>query len=268
MSAFHFFRPAIEQKLQSDPGIPLSQIRLRAPAPRPGKIMCMSANYMENTAGGTPIPIQGFLVPPEGINDPGGTAILPDYDFNICHHEAELVAIIGRQGRHVSEAEAYSYVFGYTAGIDVSARGSYNGNTRLGKSYDGFKPIGPCIVTADDIPNPHDLRVRLSVDGQLRQDYNTSDMAYKIPECLAYWSSITSLMPGDILFVGTNHQGLGPLQDGETANMGIDGIGNFDLHIVDPLKRKWEKNVDPNAGTGVRQSILEGTGRRGIGQPG
>ena len=233
--------------------IPLSQVQLRAPLPKPGKIMCMAANYLEFTSG-PGLPINGFLVSPEAVMDPGGTAVLPEYKFTICHHEAELVVVIGRRGKDISQAEAMSHVFGYTAGVDISARGAWG---FLSKAYDGFKPIGPCIVTPDEIGDPHALQVHLSVDGELRQDYNTSDMAHRIPECIEYFSAIMTLLPGDLLFLGTNHQGLGPLQDGESAEMEIEKIGKFPFRISDPYKRTWPKGIDKSVGENVRKMLAD-----------
>jgi len=246
-------KPKLEAYLASHDGVPVSGVQLRAPVPKPGKIMCMAANYRENTDK-PPLPINGFLVSPDAVLDPGGTTVLPEYNFTICHHEAELVAVIGKKGKDISQADAMSYVFGYTAGVDVSARGAWG---YLSKAYDGFKPLGPCIVTADEIPNPHSLQVKLSVDGQPRQDYNTSDIGHQIPECFEYFSKIMTFLPGDILFVGTNHQQLGPLQDGETCRMEIDRIGSFEFHVVDPYKRSWPKGIDPSTGQSVRQRIEE-----------
>ena len=122
----------------------------------------------------------------------------------------------------------------------------------LGKACDGFKPIGPCVVTADEIEDPHTLQVQLWVDGVLRQDYNTSDMGHLIPECIAWFSSIMTLFPGDLLFMGTNHQQVGPLQDGETVELSIQEIGSFSFGVSDPLKRVWPKGVDLDVGEMVR----------------
>jgi 2-keto-4-pentenoate hydratase/2-oxohepta-3-ene-1,7-dioic acid hydratase in catechol pathway len=244
-------KPKLEAYLAANNGVPVSSVKLRAPVPKPGKIMCMAANYRENTDK-PPLPISGFLVSPDAILDPEGTTVLPEYQFTICHHEAELVVVIGKKGKDIDPANAMDYIFGYTAGVDVSARGAWG---YLSKAYDGFKPIGPCIVTKDEIPDPHALQVRLSVDGQPRQDYNTSDMGHHIPECFDYFSKIMTFLPGDLLFVGTNHQQLGPLQDGETCHMEIDSIGGFDFHIVDPYKRSWPKAIDPSTGQNVRARI-------------
>jgi 2-keto-4-pentenoate hydratase/2-oxohepta-3-ene-1,7-dioic acid hydratase in catechol pathway len=246
-------KPKLEQAAERSPGVPLAGVQLRAPLPKPGKIMCMAANYRENTDK-PPLPISGFLVSPDAVLDPGGTVTLPPVEFTICHHEAELVAVIGRKGKSLSRGEALSHVFGYTTGVDISAR---NFSGYLGKACDGFKPLGPCIVTADEIGDPHNLRVTLSVDGQPRQDYNTNDMGHHIPECLEWFTSVMTILPGDALFVGTNHQHLGPLQDGETAEMGIEKIGTFQFHVVDPQKRSWPKGIDASVGQLVRGRITQ-----------
>jgi 2-keto-4-pentenoate hydratase/2-oxohepta-3-ene-1,7-dioic acid hydratase in catechol pathway len=246
-------KPKLETYLASQTGVPISSVKLRAPVPKPGKIMCMAANYREGTDK-PPLPINGFLVSPDAVLDPEGTTVLPEYEFTICHHEAELVCVIGKKGKDIGQRDAYNYIFGYTAGVDVSARGAWG---YLSKAYDGFKPLGPWIVTADEIPNPHSLQVRLQVDGQPRQDYNTSDMGHHIPECFEYFSKIMTFFPGDLLFVGTNHQQLGPLQDGETCHMEIENIGGFDFHVVDPYKRTWPKAIDPTTGQAVRGRIEE-----------
>jgi len=257
---FDALRPELTRQLNEGKEVPLADVQLRAALPRPGKIMMMGANYLEGTKGPA-LPIWGFLKSPEAILDPGGTVVLPPEEgVRVFHHEAELVAVIGRKAKDVKQNEAMNFVFGYTCGVDVSGRFAALPNSLLGKSYDTFSPIGPCIVTADEIPDPHQLQVHLSVDGQLRQDYNTSDMGHRIPECIEYMSSRMTLNPGDLLFMGTNHQGLGPLQDGEAVDMEITGIGHLLFKISDPSKRSWPKGIDPEVGRGVRSMIEAGTG--------
>ncbi len=145
-------------------------------------------------------------------------------------------------------------VFGYTCFIDVSGRGlgRPGQNSRMGKSYDTFGPMGPCIATADEIPEPNRLGVRLWVGEALRQDYSTSDMEYDVPEVLAYASGFMTLLPGDVIACGTNHQGLGPLQDGDTATMEIEQIGRFSVRVSDPLKRQWPRQIDREMAQRVR----------------
>ena len=113
----------------------------------------------------------------------------------------------------------------------------------MGKSFDTFAPLGPCIVTADEIADPNDLVVRFWNDGQLRHHYNTDDMEHPVPALIEFASRIMTLNSGDIISCGTNHEGLGALQDGEQVEIEIQGIGRMRLNVADPLKRVWERGV-------------------------
>ena len=249
--------------------VPLSIVALQAPLPRPGKIFNMGGNYREFGAR-EPAPMWGFLKTPDIVVGPGGTVILPSVDANIFHHEAELVLVFGRGGMNVKQADAMDHVFGYLCGVDVSARifsGGPGGGPRSAttlpvsphKSYPTFAPLGPCIVTKDEIPDPNHLQVRLWVDGELRGNYNTDDLAHSIPESIEFVSSIEAVNPGDILFMGTNHQGLGAMQDGDTIEMEIERVGRFSFQVSDPLKRRWARGVDELTARDIR----EGTGGPG-----
>ena len=138
-----------------------------------------------------------------------------------------------------------NHIFGYLCFIDGSARGlPPTGNTFFQmKSRDTFTPIGPFIVTADEIPDPHNLPVRLWVNGEIKQDFNTSDMAHKIPRCIEWVSSIHTLEPGDILATGTNHRGLSSFMDGDKVELEVEGLGKLAIHIRDDLKRKWSRET-------------------------
>jgi 2-keto-4-pentenoate hydratase/2-oxohepta-3-ene-1,7-dioic acid hydratase in catechol pathway len=111
------------------------------------------------------------------------------------------------------------------------------------KSRDTFAPMGPYIVTADEIRDPHQLQVRLWVNGVLKQNFNTSDMAHKIPRCIEWVSSIHSLEPGDVLATGTNHRGLSSFQDGDVVELESDGLGRLRFHVRDELKRTWGRET-------------------------
>ena len=147
----------------------------------------------------------------------------------------------------MSREDFASAIFGYTGLIDVSARGegrrTWRAGSWMGKSFDTFGPLGPVIVTADEMPNPNDVHVRFWNDGQLRHDYNTDDMEHRVPELIEFATSIMTLNTGDVLSCGTNHEGLGPLQDGETVEFELAGIGSMTLHVSDPLKRTWERGI-------------------------
>lgn len=254
---FQSLRGALQRALEQGKGVPLASVQLLPPVPRPGKIVCMGGNFGEFV--GRKGTMWGFLKSPEAVLGPSGTVVLPPEDANIFHHEAELVAVIGRTACRVGQDGALENIFGYMCGCDVSARFPPETRQQFGKSFDTFAPIGPCIVTADEIPDPHQLQVRMWVDGQLRHDYPMHDIAHSIEESLAWMSSMVTLKPGDLFFLGTNHQGIGPLQDGEHAVIEIDRIGRLEFDVSDPLQRRWPKEIDAVSA----QDVREGTGGPG-----
>jgi 2-keto-4-pentenoate hydratase/2-oxohepta-3-ene-1,7-dioic acid hydratase in catechol pathway len=242
---FDRLRPAFERLAASEPGRPVSEIRLRAPNPAPPKLLACFGNYTE-VARDERSPQDMFLKSSDCVIGDGDTVELPPHAATVFHHEAELGIVIGRRSKDLSPAEAAGAIFGYTCFVDLSARGlSIAGsNSRMGKSFDGFGPMGPCITTADEIPDPNGLQVRFWVDGQLRQDYSTEGMEYSVPEVVAFASRHMTLLPGDFICCGTNHLGLGPLQEGEHAEMEIERIGKFGFFVTDPSRRSWAKGVD------------------------
>ena len=238
-------RRELQARASAGGGTPLSRARLRSPLTRPSKIICLIGNYRE----GTDRPIQIldiFFKSPEAISGDGDTVVLPPVQASIFHHEAEIAVVIGRETKDISQDDAMRAVFGYTAFNDVSARGTGRQGIAsfLGKSYDGFAGFGPWIVTPDELPDPHNLRITVEVDGHLRQDYTTTDIERPIPELIAYISSVTTLHPGDVICCGTNHQGLGAMQHGERVVTTVEGIGSFTLHVDDPLRREWDRGID------------------------
>ena len=210
-------------------------------------------------------PLATFFKSPDAVIGPGDTIVLPAFRPVIFHHEAELAVVIGKVARHVPEAQALDYVFGYTTSVDVSARAPVEGEATLpgeyGKSFDTFLPLGPAITTADEIRDPNNVNVKYRVNGQLRQDYNTSDMEHSVAYVIAALSANMTLKPGDLILCGTNHQGLGPLQDGDVGEIEIQGIGRSSNPVVDSLKRTWPKRVDPEMGGRLRsrRESLRGT---------
>ena len=224
--------------------------RLGPPLPRPGKILCCIANYWEHEQRERR-DLNLFLKNPDAVIGPGDTIELPEFTEPWCFmHEAELGLVIKGPAKRIAQERWQDAVFGYTAFMDVTARGQ--GRTTwpsnrlmswLGKSFDTFAPIGPCIVTADEIANPNDLHVRFWNDGQLRHNYNTDDMEYTVPEIIAFATQVMTLHTGNVIACGTNHEGLGFLQDGERVRIEIQGIGAMELTVRDPLKRQWERGI-------------------------
>jgi 2-keto-4-pentenoate hydratase/2-oxohepta-3-ene-1,7-dioic acid hydratase in catechol pathway len=247
IDGFDRLRPSLERLAAEGSPLPTGSVRLRPPLPRPGKILCCIANYWEH-AQREARPLNMFLKNPEAVVGPGDTIILPEFTEPwIFMHEAELALVIKGPAKKVARANWRSAVFGYTCLIDVSARGegrrTWKAGSWLGKSFDTFAPIGPCIATADEIPEPNDLVVRFWNDGQLRHNYNTDDMEHRVPELVEFASTIMTLNTGDLIACGTNHEGLGALQDGETVEIEIERIGWMSLNVVDPLKRSWERGI-------------------------
>ena len=205
----------------------------------------MAVNYMEDGTRSEPAPINAFHKSPSAIIGPGDTMVLPDVPATIFEGEAEMAVIIGKRASNVRASDAMSYIFGYMNFIDGSARGlPPSGNTFYQmKSRDTFAPIGPYIVTADEVRNPDNLKVQLWVNGQLKQDFNTSDMAHKIPRCIEWVTSIHTLEPGDILATGTNHRGLSGFQNGDVIELEVEGLGRLRFDVRDDLKRTWGRET-------------------------
>jgi len=243
---FDRYRGRLEQLANSSEGVPASQVRLRAPVPRPARLVCMAGNYMENGTRAEPGQLNAFNKSSNSIIGHGDTIVLPSAQASVYEHEAELGIVIGKKASAIKADQAYNHIFGYVNFIDVSCRGMGAGGRDsffIGKSWDTFGPMGPALVTADEVPNPQNLQVRLWVQGDLRQDYNTSDMAHGIPGTLEWITWITALEPGDVVACGTNHRGLGPLQDGDLVEMEIDGFVKLVNRVRDDLKRSWPRET-------------------------
>ncbi len=245
IARFDDYRARLEAAVAREDGQPLSTVDLRAPIPLPRNIDCMAVNYMEDGTRDEPAAINGFHKSPSAIIGPGDTMVLDDIPATVFEGEAELAVIIGKPASHVPAAEAMDYIFGYTNFIDGSARGVGPANNVFFqvKSRDTFAPIGPYIVTADEIDDPQNLQVRLSVNGTVMQDFNTSDMAHQIARCIEWTSSIHALEPGDILATGTNHRGLNAFMDGDKVELEIEGMGCLAINIRDDLKRTWARDT-------------------------
>ncbi|MDF3042276.1 MAG: fumarylacetoacetate hydrolase family protein [Thermomicrobiales bacterium] len=243
LAAFNERRSRVEELAASGSAEPMPA--LQAPVPRPPKLIAAFGNYREGSDRERQTQDM-FLESPDSVIGPGGTVILPNHPATIFHHEAELALVVGQRVKDLpADERALEALVGYTCAIDVSARGMGRiGPSRIGKSFDTFTPLGPAIVTTDEVTDPQNLRVTLAVNGEPRQDYSTSDMEYGVPEILSFISAYMTLVPGDVILCGTNHQGLGALQDGDQVEMAIEGIGTLSVSVHDPQRRKWPRGID------------------------
>jgi len=242
---FDSYRARLEKAVAKGKGIPVSKVRIRPPLPKPGNIDCMAVNYMEDGTLDKPAPINAFQKASSSIIGPGDTMVLPDVPATIFEGEAEIAVVIGKHANHVKAKDAMKYVFGYVNFIDGSARGlpPLNNFFFQMKSRETFAPIGPYIVTADEIPDPQNLQIMLWVNGVLRQNFNTNDMAHDIARCIEWVTSIHPLAPGDILATGTNHRGLNAFMDGDEVELETEGLGRLTIYIRDDLKRTWSRDT-------------------------
>jgi len=220
--------------------------RLLAPV-EPANIYCIGLNYREHAAeGGHDLPEMPviFMKPTSALNHPGDPVVLP----RCCRHgpevdfECELAVVIGTPGRDIPKTRALDHVLGYTCANDVSARRWQKqggaGQWVRGKSFDTFCPLGPVLVTADELPDPQVLRVKTTVNGQVMQDSNTADMIFSVAELIAFNSQDTTLLPGTVILTGTP-QGVGfarkpPswLADGDEVVVEIEQIGMLVSPVV------------------------------------
>lgn len=210
--------------------------RIGAPVSKPGKIICIGLNYSKHAAeSGMGIPTEPviFFKAVSSLSGPFDPVVIPKKS-NKTDWEVELAVIIGKRANYVSEDEAMDYVAGYAVHNDVSEREfqlERGGQWVKGKSCDTFAPVGPYLVTIDEVPDPHNLRLWLKLNGETLQDGNTSDFIFNVPEVVSYLSQFMSLMPGDIISTGTPEGvGLGfdpprYLNPGDVMELGIEGLG-------------------------------------------
>jgi len=213
--------------------------------PRPGNIDCMAVNYMEDGTLPEKPAINCFHKAATAVIGEGDTMVLPDVPASIFEGEAELALVIGKRASNVKAADYKQYIFGYTCFIDGSARGlPPPGNVFFQmKSRATFAPIGPWLVTADEIADPQKLGIELKNNGVTMQKFNTDDMAHQIPRCIEWLSSIHTLEPGDIVATGTNHRGLNSFMDGDKIELTIEKVGTLKFNVKDELKRTWARTT-------------------------
>lgn len=233
--------PAIEAALEytssADGGIPLAEVRLHAPVPNPGKFICIGLNYRDHAIeSGMEIPEIPTVFTKYGnaVCGPGDPIVLPSVSAQV-DYEAEFAFVIGKRAKRVRSADWKDYVFGYTCVHDVSARDYQLATTQwtIGKTFDSFGPMGPVLVSKDEIPDPANLRIRFELNGRTLQDSNTDQLVFDVPALLEYLSEVMTLEPGDIISTGTP-PGVGMarkppiyLQPGDTCNVIVEGIGEL-----------------------------------------
>lgn len=215
------------------PRHPIDEVILQAPLPRPAKVIGAPVNYVDHkiemSEQRSIADLGVFLKASSSVIGPGGTVIMPYNDVR-TDQEGELVVVIGRAARHVDAADALDYVFGYSCGLDMTVRSTEDRSTR--KSFDTFSPLGPWVVTADEVSDPRDLTLQTRVNGALRQDVSISDLIFGIPELIAYTSSVMTLWPGDVIFTGTP-AGVGPVTSGDLIEVTVSDIGTLTVTVSD-----------------------------------
>jgi 2-keto-4-pentenoate hydratase/2-oxohepta-3-ene-1,7-dioic acid hydratase in catechol pathway len=219
----------------------LANVTLRAPQPRPSKIVAAPVNYRlhQEEMGGdrgvyegatvhTIETYAGFIKAPSSIVGPDRPIEIPFADRRV-DHEAEVGVVIGRRAARVSRSDALDCVFGYVPLLDITMRGEEDRSYR--KSFDTFTPIGPAIVTADEVSDPGAIDFELTVNGETRQRANTRDLIYDIPRLIEFYSNAFTLEAGDIIATGTP-EGVGPIQPGDRVVLSVAGVGELTMAVV------------------------------------
>lgn len=224
----------------SDPGTPVAELTVRAAQPRPRLIFAAPVNYRlhQQEMGGpggvyndaqikTIETYAGFAKASSSIVGPDGAIEVPFADRRV-DHEAELGVVIGKRASRVAAADAVDYIFGYLPLLDITLRGEEDRSFR--KSFDTFTPVGPAIVTADEVPDPGRLDIQLTVNGHLRQRANTSELIYDVPRLVELYSSAATLQPGDLIATGTP-AGVGPIVPGDRVVLTVEAVGTLAMPV-------------------------------------
>jgi 2-keto-4-pentenoate hydratase/2-oxohepta-3-ene-1,7-dioic acid hydratase in catechol pathway len=219
----------------------LTDAKVRAPQPRPSKIVAAPVNYRLHQQemggdggvydGATIHDIEsyaGFIKAPSSIVGPDRSIEIPFADRRV-DYEGEVGVVIGRRASRVPQSEALEYVFGFVPLLDITLRGPEDRSYR--KSFDTFTPIGPAIVTRDAAPDPGAIELELTVNGETRQRASTRDLIYDIPRLIAFYSAAFTLEPGDIIATGTP-EGVGPIEPGDEIVLTIDGVGRLEMSVT------------------------------------
>ncbi len=239
-------REGVEVRRKDGSAVPLAGVRLRAPSPRPRNFLAAPLNYVAHgeemkgsigTGGGTPNDL-GFFIKASGcLTDPDGPIELPPVPERRFDHEGEIGVVIGRPARGVEPDRALEHVFGYTLVVDATMRmtDTRREERTMRKSFATFSPSGPCLLTADEVPDPAALGVRLWVDDDLRQEGHLTDLVVDVAGLVSMASKVLPLEPGDLFATGSP-AGVGPIRPGETVVVASEAIGRMTLPVV---QRGW-----------------------------
>jgi 2-keto-4-pentenoate hydratase/2-oxohepta-3-ene-1,7-dioic acid hydratase in catechol pathway len=233
-------RPEVEAAIDAGRPLPLARVTLRAPQPRPRKLIAAPVNYRKHQdemggdagvySGATIKDITtyaGFVKASSSVVGPDG-AIEKPFPGRRMDHEAELGVVIGRRGSQIAREDALDHVFGYVPLLDITLRGDEDRSYR--KSFDTFTPLGPAIVTADEVADPGVLDIELTVNGEPRQRANTRDLIYDVPRLIELYSEAMTLEPGDVIATGTP-EGVGPLEPGDEVVLTIESVGTLVMPV-------------------------------------
>ena len=243
IAALPQWRSRIEEMAAKTPGKPVSSVKLLAPVARPSKVMAAPVNYAKHVAEmevrtdirtadqkqvkrPSKIAEQGIFLKANSAIVGASEGIPIRFPERINEHELELVIIIGKQGSDIPKEKALEYIAGYSLGFDMTTRGSEDRSFR--KSIDGYAPVGPWLVTADEFGDPSDVTATLHVNDELRQTANTRELIFDVPRLIEFASSFYTLNPGDIYFTGSP-AGVGPVKPGDVLRARCDRIGTLEL---------------------------------------
>ncbi len=251
VAGFDGYEQQIKERLRDGERKPLASVALKAPISWPNKLIAFPANYdahisemKDGLVSTFKASGQGFFLKANSsLSGPSEPIQIPPLEGREVHHEAELAIIIGKGGRGISPEDAMKHIFGYSCLLDIVVRGKEERVMR--KSFDSFCPLGPWIITSDEVGDPNALDLTLHVNGELRQQANTRDLIVDIPGMISMASSVMTLYPGDVIATGTP-AGVAPIVDGDQLDIMIDRVGTMRVHVADsPLGAHpvWDKPV-------------------------
>jgi 2-keto-4-pentenoate hydratase/2-oxohepta-3-ene-1,7-dioic acid hydratase in catechol pathway len=242
---FSKLRPKIEQVVAGEQGVPYADVTVRPPVPRPPNTLCAWGNFQDtnNPRPKKPIYYMDFFhKSATSAATSGYTVELPNWEEATSFNpEPEFAYVVGKPARKLADGQGLDHVFGYLNFADISCHGVPNRWTNfMHKSLEGFAPMGPVITTKDEVPDPQKVRVRLYVNGELKQDYNTKDMVQPIEEQVVWLSKLITLQPGDVVSCGTHHVGLPPINDGDVVELEGEGLERLRFTIKSDGPRKTQ----------------------------